>query len=109
MQEVITHNSSPWFESISDELFMAKRDRCQVERKLRNTKLNIFKDLYRQAKYKVSELVHIAKCKFYTERIDLASSCKEQHQLMHSNRHPPKILPPIYPSADLQSFHQAVY
>ena len=46
--------------------------------------------------------MHSAKCKFYTERIALASSSKELHQLVNilSNRHPPKILPTIYPSAD---------
>ena len=43
--KVITHNSSPWFESIRDELFMAKRERRQAERKWRNTNLTIFKDL----------------------------------------------------------------
>ena len=48
-----THNSSPWFDSIRDELFMAKRERRQAERKWRNTKLTIFKDLYRQARHKV--------------------------------------------------------
>ena len=105
LQIVITHKSSPWFESIIDELFIAKRERHQAERKWRNTKLTIFKDLYRQAKHKVSRLVHIAKCKFYTERIALASSSKEQHQIVItlSNRHPPKIFPTIYPSADLPS------
>ena len=52
-----------------------------------------------------SSLVHTAKCKFYTERIALASSSKELHQIVNtlSNRHPPKILPTIYPSADLPS------
>ena len=50
----MTHNSSPWFESIRDELFIAKRKRRQAERKWRNTKLTIFKDLYRQARHKVS-------------------------------------------------------
>ena len=45
--KVITHNSSPWFESIRDELFIAKRERHQAERKWRNTKLTILKDLYR--------------------------------------------------------------
>ena len=74
MRKDITHNSSPWFKSIRDELFIAKRERCQAERKLRNTKLTIFKDLYRQAKHKVSKLVHTAKCKFYTEGIALVSS-----------------------------------
>ena len=71
----------------------------------RNTKLPIFKDLYGQAKHKVSKLVHTAKCKFYTERIALASSSKELQQIVNtlSNRHPPKILPTIYPSADLPS------
>ena len=53
LRKVITHNSSPWFESIREELFMAKRERRQAERKWRNTKLTILKDLYRQAKHKV--------------------------------------------------------
>ena len=50
-------------------------------------------------------LYYTAKCKFYTERIALASSSKELHQIVNtlSNRHPPKILPTIYPSADLPS------
>ena len=126
LRKVITHSSSPWSESIRDELFIAKRERRQAERKWRNTKLTIFKDLYGQAKHKVSKLVHTAKCKFYTERIGLASSSKELHQIVNtlSNRHPPipipvialfwclikfttttttKILPTIYPSADLPS------
>ena len=51
LRNVITHNSSPWFESIRDELFIAKRERRQAERKWRNTKLTIFKDLYRQARH----------------------------------------------------------
>ena len=98
LRKVITHSSSPWFESIRDELFIAKRERRQAERKWMNTKLIIFKDLYRQAKHKVSKLVHTAKCKFYTERIALASSSEELHQIVNtlSNRHPPKILPTIY-------------
>ena len=84
---------------------MAKRERHQAERKWRNTKLTILKDLYRQAKHKVSKLVHSAKCRFYTERIALASTSKELHQIVNtlSNRHPPKILPTIYPSVDLPS------
>ena len=105
VRKVITHNSSPWFESISDELFIAKRERRQAERKWRNTKLTIFKHLYRQAMHKVSKLVHTSKCKFYTGRIALASYSEELHQVVNtlSNRHPPKILPTIYPSADLPS------
>ena len=53
LRKVITHNSSPWFESMRDEHFMTKRERRQAERKWRNTKFTIFKDLYRQAKHKV--------------------------------------------------------
>ena len=70
-------------------------------------KVNYFQDLYRQAKHKVSKLVHTAKCKFDTERIALASSSKELHQIVNtlSNRHPPNILPTIYPSADLHSIY----
>ena len=49
--------------------------------------------------------MHIAKYKFYTERIALASSSKELHQIVNalSNIHPPRILPTTYPSADLPS------
>ena len=105
LRKVITYSSSPWFESIRDELLIAKTETRQAERKWRNTKLNIFKDMYRQATHKVSILVHTAKCKFYTERIALASSSKELHQILNtlSNRHPPKILQTIYPSADIPS------
>ena len=51
------------------------------------------------------KLVHTANCKFYTEKRALASSSKEQHQIVNtlSNRHQPKILPCICPSADLPS------
>ena len=61
---------------------MAKRERRQAERKLRNAMLTIFKDLYRQAKHKVSKLVHTAKCNFCSERIALAYSSKELHQIV---------------------------
>ena len=30
LRKVITHNSSPWFELIRDELFVAKRERRQA-------------------------------------------------------------------------------
>ena len=105
LRKVIVHYSSPWFESMRDELFIAKRERRQAERKWRNTKVTIFKELYRQSKHKFSKLVHTAKCKFYIERIAVASSSKELHQIVNtvSNRHPPTILPTIYPSADLPS------
>ena len=74
---------------------MAKREIHQAERKWRNTKFAMFKDLYRQAMHKVSKLEHTAKCKFYTKGIALASSSKELHQIVNalSNRHPPRILP----------------
>ena len=47
------------------------------------------------------------KCQFYTERIALASSSKELRQIVNtlSNRHPPKILSTIYPSADIPIKH----
>ena len=88
-----------------EELLIAKRERCQAERKWRNTKLTIFKDLYRQALHKVLKSVHTAKCKYYTEKIALAFFSKELRQIVNAllNRHPPKILPTIYPSADLPS------
>ena len=102
LRNAITHNSSPWIESIRDELLIAKRGRRQAERKWRKTKLTIFVDLYRHAKHKASNLVHTANCNFFTERIALASSSKELHQIVstHSSSHQSKILPTIYPSAD---------
>ena len=38
VQKVMTHYSSPWFESTRDELFMAKTEVCQSVWKWRNTK-----------------------------------------------------------------------
>ena len=104
LRKVIIHYSSPSFVPIRDEIFIAKRERRQAERKLRNTELTIFNDLYRQAKHKVSKLVHTAKCEFYTEGIALTSSSKELLQIVNtlSNRHP-KIMPTIYLSADIPS------
>ena len=61
--------------------------------------------MYRQAKHKVSNLVHTAKWEHYTEGIAVASSGNELHQIVNtlSNRLPTKILPTILPSADLPS------
>ena len=49
--------------------------------------------------------MHTAKCKFYTERIALASSSRKLYQIVNTlwNRHPPKILPSVYPIAVLPS------
>ena len=68
-------------------------------------KVNYFQGLVQTGKAQGFKLVHTAKCKSYTERIALASSSKELQQIVNtlSNRHPPKILPTIYPSADLPS------
>ena len=84
LRKVVNHDSSPWFESITDGLLIAKKERRQAESKWRNTMLAIFNDLYRQAKHKVSKLVHTAKCKFYNERIALASSSKELQQIVNT-------------------------
>ena len=93
LRKVMNHNSSPWFESIRDKLFKARRERRQAERKWKSTTLTIFKDLCRQAKHKASKLVQRAKCQSYTDRIALATSSKELHQIVNalSNTHPPKI------------------
>ena len=50
LRKVITHNSSPSIESIRDEFFIARRERCQAERKWRNTKLTIFIGLVQAGK-----------------------------------------------------------
>ena len=61
--------------------------------------------MYRQARYKVSKLVHTDKCQHYTERIAQVSSSKELHQIVNTlpNKHSHKILQTIYPRADLTS------
>ena len=77
----------------------------EKERKWKNIKLTIFKDLCSQARHKVSRLVYTAKCRICTERIALARSRKELYKIVNtlSNRHPPKILPTIYPIANISS------
>ena len=51
--------------------------------------------------------MHTDKCRSYSEGIGLASASKELHQIVNafSDRHPPKILPTIHPSADLPSIY----
>ena len=70
-QVILQHDDYSFYivirKKIRDELFIAKRERRQAERKWRNTKLTIFKDLYRQARHMASKLVHTAKYIFYTE------------------------------------------
>ena len=44
LRNVMNHNSSPWFESIRDELFKAKRESRQAETKCRNTMIFILSD-----------------------------------------------------------------
>ena len=97
LRKVKNHYSSPWFESIRNELVKSKRERRQAERKWRNTKITIYKDLYRQAEHNVSKHVLTAKCQFYAEGIALAYSSTERHQILStlSNKYPPKILPTI--------------
>ena len=74
------------------------RERRQAKRKLRNMKLAIFKDLYRQVKRKVCTQLNVN----FTQKEYLSFSSKGLHQVVNtlSNRHPPKIFPVIYPSAD---------
>ena len=47
-------------------------------------KVNYFQGLVQTGKHKVSNLMHSAKCKFYTEIIALASSSKELHQIVNT-------------------------
>ena len=91
--------------STSDEHLKSKRERHQADEKWRKTKQFVFNELHRQADHKVSMLVHTCKCQFYTEITALSPSSIELHQIVNtlSNRHPTKILPTNYSSADLQN------
>ena len=72
---------------------------------MRNIKLTIFKDLYRQTKHNASNLAHTLNCQFYTEKLAQAFFSKEPHQIFNalSSRHPLKILHTIYPIVDFPS------
>ena len=74
-------------------------------------KVNYFQGLVRTGKAQSLKLVHTAKCKYNTERIALASSSKELHQIVNalSNSYPSKILPTIYPRAYLPSIFINLY
>ena len=101
LRKVINHYSSPWFESMRDELFIAKRERCQAEKKWRNTRLTILRICSDRQVTRFQNLCTQLGVNF-TLRIALAFSSKELHQNVNtlSNRHPTKILPTIYHSAD---------
>ena len=47
--------------------------------------------------------MHTTKCQFCTKRIALSFYSKDLRLSAHTNRHPPKLLPTICPSADLPS------
>ena len=47
--------------------------------------------------------MHTARCKFYVIGIALASSSNELHQIVNALTNRPRILPIIYPNADLPS------
>ena len=68
-------------------------------------KVNYFQGFVLTGKSQGLKTCAHSRCKSYTERIALASSSKELHQIDNtlSNRHSSKILPTIYPSADLPS------
>ena len=104
LRKVITHKTSLLFKSITDELFIAKRKTSSRE-EMEEHKVNYFQGLVQTGKAQGFKTCAHSKCKYYTERIALASSSKELHQIVntHSNRYPPKILPTIYHSADLPS------
>ena len=50
-------NAPPWFGLVREDLLEAKRSRHQAERKWRNTNLTVFKDLYKEAKHHVTNVV----------------------------------------------------
>ena len=83
LRKVITHSSSPWFESIRDELFIGKRERRQAERKWRNTKLAIFKDLSSSwrsiaSDEDVSESYGVSAAQSWTRKCDHTGGMQQQ-------------------------------
>ena len=81
LQQVRNHTSSPWFESIRDELLKAEK---KISSTWSKTKLTLSRDLYRQEKHRVLRPVHTALCQFCAEIIALSTSSNKLHQIVHA-------------------------
>ena len=65
----------PWF---SGEIKMAKQKRRQLERKWRQSRLTIYRDLFKEQRRHVNQLISSAKSTYYTAKITEAASDHKQ-------------------------------
>ena len=65
----------PWF---SGDIKMAKQKRRQLERKWRQSRLTIYRDLFKQQRRHVNQLISSAKSTYYTAKITEAASDHKQ-------------------------------
>ena len=65
----------PWF---SGDIKMAKQKRRQLERKWRQSRLTIYRDLFKEQRRHVTQLISSAKSTYYTAKITEAASDHKQ-------------------------------
>ena len=65
----------PWF---SGDIKMAKQKRRQLERKWRQARLTIYRDLFKEQRRHVNQLISSAKSTYYTAKITEAASDHKQ-------------------------------
>lgn len=65
----------PWF---SGDIKMAKQKRRQLERKWRQSRLTIYRDLFKEQRRHVNQLISSAKSTYYTAKITEAASDHKQ-------------------------------
>ena len=102
-RKVVDRTSSPWFCLVSEQLLEAKRMRRQAERKWLSTGLTVFKDLYKKAKHRVTNIVMKAKSLYYNQKISAAQSSKELYKITNNllSRSKSTPLPTLYPLSSL--------
>ena len=103
LRKVWSHNSTPWIESIRDELLNAKKNRRQAERRWKNTKLF-------SKTWKCTYTTNFKTCawsnrQFSSEVIAPTTSFEDLRLIINtlSDWHQPVKLQTIYPSANLLS------
>ena len=70
-RKLAVRDRSPW---ISDEIQLARRNRRKAERKWRATRLTIHRDIYKEQRHHVTELIKRSKTEYYSQLVDENSS-----------------------------------
>jgi hypothetical protein len=78
----------PWY---NEEIRQAKQDRRKAERVWQNTKLSVHKDIYKQSRNKVTQLINEAKQQYFLDKVDANSSDQKAlfgvvNELLHKKK-----------------------